>query len=167
MQQEQVNLNRLVANQLQSSRQVFNNKVKVDFMSDEDLENVCADPSQIEQVLTFLLAKANSTMPDGGELILLTRNVKNNPFMLQGGSTSESGSYVMLSVTDTGGGMDDNAIHGILDPCPSAGEHEAGAELSAVNRIVKAYNGEIKVSSEVGDGTTFQIFLPSSGGAKE
>lgn len=166
MQQEHVNLNRLVADHLQSSREIFSEKVTVDFMSEDGLEDVCADPTQIGQVLTFLLSKAKSTMPNGGEITLVTRNVRNNPFMLPPESASESGRYVMLSVTETGDGTDGVSIDHIFGPCTSSGGDEADVEteLSVVNRIVRKFNGGVKICCRAGEGTTFQIFLPSTGG---
>lgn len=168
MQLEHVNLNQLVADHLRSYRQTFNDKVSVDFMSEEGLENVWADPVQIHQVLTFLFDKAKSTMPDGGGLILLTRNVKKNPFTLHPASVSGTESYVMLSVTETGNGMDDSSIDGILEPCSIAGGQEGvvATELSVVNGMVREYKGGTKVRTAAGEGTTFQFFFPSSVGKR-
>lgn len=169
MQQEYVNLNQLVADELESSRQTFSEKVTVDFMSEESLKNVYADPTHLRQVLTFVFAKAKKAMPNGGELTLLTRNVKRNPFIPEPASTSGGDNYVMLSVTNTGDVTDDSGIDSIFESSTFSGGHElsGGSELALVNSIIKKYNGGLEVRSKTGEGTTFQVFFPSSRDARD
>lgn len=136
-------------------------------MSEECLGNVWADPTQIDQVLTFLFDNVNSMMPDGGELILLTRKVRTNPFIVHPDSMSGSDSYIMLSVTETGEGLDDRSIDGIFAPCSTDGGQEAVAtELSIVSGTVKENDGGMKVRTVSGEDATFQFFFPSCVGKR-
>lgn len=161
MQQQLVNLNQLVADHLQSSRRTVGDKITVNFMAEVGLEDVYADPAQIDQVLTFLFDNVNSMIPDGGELILLTRKVRRNPFVLLPDSMSGSDSYIMLSVIETGDRTDDSSIDEVIESRSTAGSQEAAAsELSIVSGIVKGRDGRMKVRAVAGEDTTFQFFFP-------
>ena len=140
MQPKSVNLNQLVADHLQSSPRILKQNVKVEFMSEEGLGNVYADPSHLAQALTNLFVNANNALPNGGELILLTRNVRMDVPLPQSFSKDESNGYVMLSVTDAGNRMDISVLNQIFEP------------FSA---------GDMKVRTRVGEGPTFQIYFPT------
>lgn len=163
MQPKSVNLNQVVADHLQSSPRIIKENVRVEFMSDEGLGNVYADPSHLRKILTNLFVNANNSMPDGGELILLTRNVRRDAPPSNPDSMSESDNYVMLSVTDTGSGMDDSTINGIFEPWSANGDDKKSVApcLSVIHGIISKYNGGMKVRSKVGEGTTFQLYFPS------
>jgi two-component system cell cycle sensor histidine kinase/response regulator CckA len=135
-----VNLNQLVADHLQSSPRILKQNVKVEFMSEEGLGNIYADPTHIGQALTSLFVNANNAMPKGGELILLTRNVRMDAPLQQSISNDESDRYVMLSVTDTGNRMNKSALNQIFEPFST---------------------GDMKVRTTVGEGSTFQIYFPA------
>lgn len=140
MQPKSVNLNQLVADHLQTSPRVLKQNVKVEFMSEEGLGNVYADPAHLAQALTNLFVNANNALPNGGELILLTRNVRMDALQPQSTAKGESNGYVMLSVTDAGNRMDISALNQIFEP------------FSA---------GDMKVRTRVGEGSTFQIYFPT------
>lgn len=163
MQPKCVNLNELVADRLQSSPRIIRENVKVEFMSEEGLGHVHADPANLNLVLTSLFLNASNAMPNGGELVVLTRNVRMDASLSQSASKNESDRYVMLSVTDTGSGMDRPTLDRIFEPPSAAEQNEKSAvpALSAVHGIVKQSNGNMRVWSKVGEGTTFQIYFPS------
>ncbi len=167
MERKHVNLNQLVSDQLESFRQKVGGKVAVNFMSEEGLGVVDVDPVRVTRVLTALFANANSAMPNGGEIVILTRTVRKHPAMPRTESSSESDKYIMLSVTDNGSGTDNSTINRIFGNSSSTSEVKAsfGSELAVVNGIVNECNGRMRVKRKAGEGTTFEIYLPSSQGS--
>jgi len=129
----------------------------------EDLKNVIADKGQVEQVLLNLFVNAADAMPAGGKLILKTRNVTHQDIPFKG-YTIKPGSYVVLTVTDTGVGMDKDVITRIFDPFFTTKKmgRGTGLGLASAYGIVKGHNGYIDVTSEKDQGTVFYIYLPAS-----
>jgi PAS domain S-box-containing protein len=129
----------------------------------QDLGGVEADYVQIEQVLLNLLVNAADAMPTGGDLFFKTENVterdmRNKPYK------PKQGAYVLLTVRDTGFGMDQNTMERIFDPffTTKGLSKGTGLGLASVYGIVKAHGGYIDVDSVKGQGSTFSIYLPVS-----
>ena len=129
----------------------------------EELLAIEADPGQIEQVLWNLFVNAADAMPGGGDLILKTHNVTHED-MKDKLYEPKAGGYVLLTVADTGIGMDKQTIDRIFDPFFTTKEmgRGTGLGLASAYGIIKAHAGYIDVESEKGVGTTFSIYLPSS-----
>ncbi len=130
-------------------------------LSDETLM-IFIDPTQIEQVLMNLATNARDAMPKGGRLLIETGRVMlGNEYVLSHGF-GLPGSYAVMTVSDTGEGMDEQTQHKIFDPFFTTKElgRGTGLGLAIVYGIVKQNNGYINVYSEVGKGTTFKIYLP-------
>lgn len=141
-------------------------EVKIHEKYREDIRTVEADAGQIEQVLLNLYVNAWQAMPAGGNLYLETENVnitENESKSFQG----EPGSYVKVSVTDTGVGMDDATMRRIFDPFFTTKQmgRGTGLGLATVYGIMNNHGGFVNVYSEVGRGTTFDLYLPVSGKA--
>jgi PAS domain S-box-containing protein len=127
-----------------------------------DLFCIRADRGQIEQVLLNLYINAGDAMPNGGELFLQTRNTTHEA--IKGRKyEAKSGTYVMMSVRDTGVGMDEKIQERIFDPFFTTKEvgKGTGLGLASVHGIVKAHGGYIDVFSAKGRGAIFEICLPA------
>jgi signal transduction histidine kinase len=128
-----------------------------------ELWSVRADPSQTEQVLMNLAANARDAMPGGGRLTFGTRNVDVTPNDTVDRPGLKPGRYVLLTVTDTGIGMEKAVREHIFEPfftTKGVGKG-TGLGLATVYGIVKQWGGFVFAASEVGKGTTFELFFPA------
>jgi PAS domain S-box-containing protein len=129
---------------------------------------VSADPGQIEQVILNLALNARDAMPHGGTLSLRTRTVEltqEDGFRMFG-CPIQRGPYVQLRVEDTGAGMDAHTMERIFEPFFTTKElgKGTGLGLATVYGIVKQSGGYIRATSTIGQGSTFEVYLPVSDG---
>ncbi|MBA2558101.1 MAG: response regulator [Chloroflexi bacterium] len=130
---------------------------------------VLIDPGQLEQVVLNLAVNARDAMPDGGSLTFHTALAEITA-ETQGPSASlEHGPYVVLSVNDTGSGMDDATLAHIFEPFFSTRElgRGTGLGLSTVYAIIDRFSGHIEATSTPAEGSTFTIHLPRAGSSAE
>ncbi|MCU0285549.1 MAG: ATP-binding protein [Acidobacteria bacterium] len=126
-----------------------------------NLWQVKADPGQVEQIILNLAVNSSEAMPKSGELIIKTENKKIDDHYVSLMPDSRVGSFVCLTFTDTGEGMSRDTLQHIFEPFFTTKKGGTGLGLSVVYGIVKQHNGWINVYSELGKGTTFNIYFPS------
>ena len=163
LQPKVIDLNALVVEMEKLLRRVIGERFDLQSHPNAEIGRVRADPSQIEQVVLNLGVNARDAMPKGGKLTIRTENVRLDETIAHQISASlKPGDYVMLSVTDTGAGMDEETKSHIFEPFfttkgPGKG---TGLGLATVYGIVRQTGGGISVESEPGKGSTFRIYLP-------
>jgi signal transduction histidine kinase/ActR/RegA family two-component response regulator len=163
LQPKVIDLNELVVEMEKLLRRVIGERFDLQSYPDAEIGRVKADPTQIEQVVLNLGVNARDAMPRGGELVIRTANVRlNRTTAPQISASLVPGDYVLLSVTDTGAGMDEETKSHIFEPFfttkgPGKG---TGLGLATVYGIVRQTGGGISVESEPGNGSTFRIYLP-------
>ena len=163
LQPKVIDLNELVGDMEKLLRRVIGERFSLQTYRDAEIGRVKADPSQIEQVVLNLGVNARDAMPRGGELVIRTANVRlDRTTAPQISASLAAGDYVLLSVTDTGAGMDEETKAHIFEPFfttkgPGKG---TGLGLATVYGIVRQTGGGISVDTEPGKGSTFRIYLP-------
>ncbi len=140
--------------------------IQIEFYPAKDIKTINADSGQIEQIIMNLGINARDAMPDGGKLIFETKNVYLDAQYCKTHIGSRPGEYVLLSVTDTGHGMDKALQDRIFEPFFTTKEtgKGTGLGLAMVYGIVKSHEGYITCDSKFEQGTTFRIFFPVAKG---
>jgi PAS domain S-box-containing protein len=158
-----LNVNTVVAGMESLLRRLLGEDIDLVVVRAPGVGHVKADPGQLEQVIVNLTANARDAMPQGGRLTLETENVEiDEAYARVQGEAGPPGSYVRLTVSDSGVGMDEATRVRIFEPfftTKGLGKG-TGLGLSTVYGIVKQSEGFISVYSEVGRGTSFKIYLP-------
>ncbi len=159
-----LNLNEEIEKSQKMLRHMIGEHIQFEFIAGDDVGIVFADKGQMHQVLMNLCVNARDVMPDGGTLTVQTENMAFGPDDLKTHSWARVGDYVRLSIKDTGCGMESETCEKIFDPFFTTKEvgKGTGLGLSTVYGIMKQNEGYIDVTSEVGTGTEFKIYLPVS-----
>ena len=157
-----VNLNKTFLGIDMLLHRLTGDQIHLNVIRAEDLGCVRVDPGQSEQIVMNLTVNARDAMPDGGELTIETTNRDIDDTDGSPASSLPLGKYVTIKVSDTGCGMDEKTRSRVFEPFyttkpPGKG---TGLGLSTVYGIVKQSQGHILLDSEVGKGTTFEVYLP-------
>ena len=160
---ERLDLNRLVTRLRSMLVPVMPKMITVDLVLAEDLWAINAAPNQIDQILMNLSVNARDAMPEGGNLTIQTQNTILDEGFCRFCPGMKPGRYVLLSVTDTGSGMDEETVKRIFEPFFTTKEKDKGTGLglSVVYGIVEKHGGKIICDSDPSVGTTFRIYLPA------
>jgi PAS domain S-box-containing protein len=164
-----VDVNAIVADMERLLRPLIGENVEFITSLTPEAAHTRADSGQLEQVLMNLVVNAKDAMPSGGTLTIQTQKIVMDESHRRGPTFIRPGEYVMLSVSDTGMGMDKETQSRIFEPFFTTKEKGKGTGLglSTVYGIVKQSGGYVMVQSEEGRGTTFQIYLSRVEGAAE
>jgi len=157
-----LNLNDLIFETNKLLRRLIGEDIELVTLPAPNMGLVKVDPSQIEQVLMNMAVNARHAMPKGGTLTIETRNVLLDAEDVRQYVNLAPGPYVLLSISDTGIGMDRATQAHLFEPFFTTKEpgQGTGLGLATCYGIVTQHGGHIVVTSEVGCGTTFQIYLP-------
>ncbi len=137
--------------------------IRIDLNLSEDLKSIRADRSQLGQILMNLGVNARDAMPDGGTLNIETLNIELDDEYLLEHPEAKPGNHILLTVSDTGQGMEKETLTHAFEPFFTTKEvgKGTGLGLATVYGIVKRHNGHITCDSELGHGTTFKIYFPA------
>ena len=156
-----VNLNVLI----KSFKDIFNRllpeNIKVEFYLDENLYDTKLDPLAFEQIILNLASNSKDAMPNGGKIIIETKNVTLDRDYISEHPEVKSGVYCMLSFSDNGIGIEKNIIDKIFEPFFTTKKDGTGLGLTTIYNIMNKINGYIFVYSEPKKGTTFKLYFPA------
>jgi|HubBroStandDraft_6_1064221.scaffolds.fasta_scaffold23800_2 two-component system cell cycle sensor histidine kinase/response regulator CckA len=159
-----INLNDIVGEAMALLQRVIGEQIEVKTLLASDLHTTKADPAQVEQVLLNLCLNARDAMPNGGRLVIETRNTDLDEAYCLGNASVSPGPYVQLSVSDSGVGMDAATMERMFEPFFTTKDKSKGTGLGLATSfgIAKQHLGHIDVSSEVGKGSIFRVYLPAT-----
>ncbi len=157
-----INTREAVANIDQLTNAILPDNVVLDLDVDDDLGHILADVQQLEQVLINLFKNACHAMPDGGRIRFRGKNITLDQTAATAMRIDNPGQYVQLQVADTGSGMTAETIEKAFDPfytTKPAGQG-TGLGLAIVYGIMRQFGGHIKIRSQPGEGSVFDLFFP-------
>jgi PAS domain S-box-containing protein len=159
-----IDLNEIVAGATKLASRLVGATVEMLSYLDADTGTVKADPGHIEQIVMNLAVNARDAMPRGGKLVISTRRADAHELHENTAAAGGVTAYAMVSVTDTGTGMDEATQQRMFEPFFTTKpiDKGTGLGLATVYGLVKQYEGTVRVKSELGVGTTFEIYLPTA-----
>lgn len=143
--------------------------ISVETHLSDDLHHIRADRKQIESIIMNLVSNARDAMPDGGRLVIETKNTTLDEWFCRDHPGATPGEYTMLTVSDNGYGMNRETVDHIFEPFYTTREigRGTGLGLATVYGIIKDYSGYITCSSEPGRGSVFCAYFPALEGAED
>jgi PAS domain S-box-containing protein len=162
-----VNLNVIVQNMIKLFERLIGDDIQLKLKTKRKVMNIKADPVQVEQILMNLVVNGRDAMPGGGYLTIETKDVKLSKKYVKEHKGLKPGSYVRLTVSDTGTGMEEDVMDKVFEPffTTKPTGKGTGLGLSTVFGIIKQHNGHISIHSEMESGTTFRVFFPAESGS--
>jgi two-component system cell cycle sensor histidine kinase/response regulator CckA len=157
-----LNINSLISEMEKMLPRLIGEDIEIVIALDPAIGRVKADHGQLEQVVMNLAVNARDAMPDGGKVVITTSNVVLDDAWTRSHPGSKAGDFVMLSVADTGTGIDSETLAHIFEPFFTTKERGKGTGLglATVYGVVKQSGGYVWVESALGKGTAFEIYLP-------
>ncbi len=164
-----LNINHVIKETVKLTEISLIKKIIVKYKLEKNVKDIKADNNQIQLILTNLILNAKDYMPDGGELLFETGNIFLDSEYEYKFTDFSPGNFVMFSVSDTGSGIAEEYLEKIFEPFFTTKEvgEGSGLGLATVFGIVRNHDGYIDVSSRVGEGTKFTLYIPVYEGTKE
>lgn len=164
-----LDLNQEVGELRQLLERTFPRMIELEFNLDPDIRMINADSAQLKQVIMNLAVNAKDAMPEGGKLVIETQNMTLDQEFCKKYAEVKPGEYVLLSMADTGHGMEKETLEHIFDPFYTTKEvgKGTGLGLAIVYGIVKNHEGYVMCYSRPGSGASFRIYLPALEAASE
>ncbi|WP_017314295.1 hybrid sensor histidine kinase/response regulator [Mastigocladopsis repens] len=158
-----IQLKNLISEMKQIVEQTFPKSIAIQTEIQPDLLAVCGDSTQLHQVLMNLCLNARDAMTNGGNLKISAQNVFIDENFAKMHLDAQAGSYIVLTVADTGIGISNELLDRIFEPFFTTKEFGKGTGLglSTVMGIIKGHGGFVTVSSSIGKGTKFKVYLPA------
>jgi len=162
LQRQNLDLNDLISRTARLLQTAIGESIELKLILALDLHTVAADPTQIDQILMNLCLNARDAMPKGGRIVIETKNTTITEEFHRIHSFGTPGEYVVISISDTGTGMDQATLDRLFEPFFTTKEmgRGTGLGLATTYGIVKQHDGFINAYSELGKGTTFRVYLP-------
>jgi signal transduction histidine kinase/CheY-like chemotaxis protein len=163
MQPKPVDLREIVLHMTKMLERLLGETIALEFQPPPEIPLILADSGMIEQIIMNLAVNARDAMPEGGKLAISTSHMEINEPYVQSNPEARTGSFVCLTVTDTGCGMDEDTMTRIFEPFFTTKEvgKGTGLGLATVYGITKQHDGWVDVASQPGTGTTFSVFFPA------
>lgn len=157
-----IDLNKIIEGMVEMLAQIVGPNINFVWKPEADLYSIKMDPIQIDQILVNLCINARDASTNHGKITISTKNVSYDEIILSDNEEHSAENYVVLEITDSGCGMSEKILDKIFEPFFTTKKmgRGNGLGLSAVDGIVKQNKGLIKVYSQLGQGTTVQVFLP-------
>jgi len=164
LQMETLDINQIVNDSIVMLQRLIGEDIQINSCLKPQIDEIKADSGQLSQMLLNLVVNARDAMPNGGVITISTDNIELDDEFVSQNPGAVKGDFVRLSVSDTGIGIDDETKQMIFEPFFTTKEigKGTGLGLSTVYGIVNQLGGTIAVNSLVGNGTTFDIYLPSA-----
>lgn len=164
-----VNLNNIIKSIEQLIKKTIREDIELQIILDNNLDNILADPVQIQQIIINMVVNSRDALADGGKIIIETAVTEFDDKYTATHAGTKNGRHVMLAISDNGAGMDKETLNRIFEPFFTTKEKGKGSGLglATVYGIVKQLEGNIFVYSEIGVGTTFKVYFPSSNKKEE
>jgi PAS domain S-box-containing protein len=159
-----VHLKPLIEGAARLATQTLPKSINIETQLDDGVWPIMGDPTQLHQVLLNLCQNASDAMPRGGRLKLAARNLTLDDSYAKTHNEAKPGPYVVLEISDTGGGISREIRDRIFEPfftTKELGKKSVGLGLSTALSVIKSHDGFILVDSEVGKGSTFRLYLPA------
>lgn len=159
-----INLNSLIHDKEKIFKSLLGEDIKLAMMLEPRLKNIKVDPGQIEQIIVNLIINAKDAIKAGGKVTIKTENVIVDKEYAMHNPEAKAGQFVRLSIEDNGDGIDKKNISHIFEPFFTTKEigKGTGLGLSIIYGIVRQHEGWLNVYSELGQGSTFRVYLPVS-----
>ena len=160
----EIDLNTTVTNTLKIIKSAVGENIQITTNLDPELYVVRADNQQIERIIINMAINARDAMPEGGTLDIQTSNIVFTSKDTTANPSVFAGTYVCLAITDSGSGMTDDVKNHIFEPffTTKGRSKGTGLGLASTYATIQRYNGWINTYSEIGEGTTFKIYIPAS-----